>query len=295
MHYSADDEPIWKDDYKVLVKNQLNIPGLYMIGYVKRQEAAPYLDEHFHNHMEFVIVIKGRQQYDADGKSHMLYGKEMFATWPREIHGGTGYKQDICEYIWFQIDLSSSDDFLGLKLPQSDYLYQQFQNYRKRRKKVRTKDIMLLQEAFEGFCSEKTVDKIRGYGAFVQFITNTVCELENEQEKAVNDEDIQEAVTYIHKNLQNDLNIEMLAQYCGLSPSRFEVKFKEQIGVTPHAYINALKVDSAKIYLKDPSRTVTEIAFMFNFSSSNHFATVFKKYTGFTPTQFRKQKRSMIY
>lgn len=295
MHYSADDVPIWRENYKVLVKDQLNISGLYMIGYANHQKAAAFLDNHFHANMEFVVLIKGRQQYNAEEKSHMLYGKEMFATWPHELHGGTGYKQDICEYIWFQIDLSSPDHFLGLTPPHSEYLYQQFQNYRQRRKKVSTKDIMILKEAFDGFSSRETSGQIRGHCGFLQFVAKNICTSDEEPEKEGNDEDIQEVVSYIHRNLQNDLNIEILAQYCGLSTSRLEAKFKEQIGVTPHAYINALKVDSAKIYLKDPNRSITEIAFLFNFSSSNHFAAVFKKHTGFTPTQFRKQRCSSIY
>lgn len=178
-----------------------------MIGHANFQTAASKLETHFHKNMEFVVVIKGRQQYIVSGKRYVLYGNEMFMTYPYEHHGNKYLAQDICDFIWFQLDVSSMQDFPGLTAPRSEYLYKQVLNYR----------------------------------------------------------------------------------------SRFKAKFKGQMGVTPHAYMNALKIDSAKIYLKAEKLSVTEIAYMLNFSSSHHFASVFKKYAGCTPTEFRKQRFSNIY
>lgn len=75
----------------------------------------------------------------------------------------------------------------------------------------------------------------------------------------------------------------------------FYFRSKEQLGITPHSYILALKIDSAKIYLKSTRKSITEVAYLLNFSSSNHFASVFKKYTGYTPTYFRNHRFSNIY
>ena len=107
--------------------------------------------------------------------------------------------------------------------------------------------------------------------------------------------DIQEAINYIHIHLMEDLSIDMLAENCGLSSSRFKTKFKEELGITPHSYIISLKIDTAKILLKDPKNTVTDVAYQLNFSSSNHFSSVFRKYTGCTPTYFRRHRFSNIY
>lgn len=191
----------------MLTREQVNIPGVHMIGHANFQTAASKLETHFHKNMEFVVVIKGRQQYIVSGKRYVLYGNEMFMTYPYEHHGNKYLAQDICDFIWFQLDVSSMQDFPGLTAPRSEYLYKQVLNYR----------------------------------------------------------------------------------------SRFKAKFKGQMGVTPHAYMNALKIDSAKIYLKAEKLSVTEIAYMLNFSSSHHFASVFKKYVGCTPTEFRKQRFSNIY
>lgn len=294
MLHLTDDIPIWEDNYKVLTREQLKIPGLHMMGHAHFHETYKELDNHFHTTMEFVVVINGRQEYVVDGKRYMLYGNEMFATYPLEQHGNGEKPQERCEFIWFQFDLSSSQNFLGLTSPRSDYLFRQMLNYRKRICKIDMNDTSVLQRAFKLFSSEDFSQQILGYGLFLEFLLKNICMPDNEMKEKYS-EDIEDAISFIHKNLFKDINIEIIAENCGLSAPRFKAKFKEQIGVTPHYYINALKIDSAKIYLKDEDRSITEIAYLLNFSSSNHFASVFKKYTGYTPTEFRKHKFSYIY
>lgn len=295
MLHLTDDVPIWSDSYKVITREQLNIPGLHMMGYANFQSASEVLDTHFHTNLEFVIIINGKQRYVVGGKCFELYGNEIFTTYPYEQHGNGEVSQDICEFIWFQIDLSSSQNFLGLTPPRSEYLFRQMLNYSWRTKKVNMKDIPLLQKAFYSLSSKELSQQTLGYSHFLEFLVKNICTPDIELKRDIYSEDIQNAITYIHENLLNNLNIDMIAEQCGLSTSRFMAKFKEQLGITPHAYINSLKIDSAKIYLKDMNRSVTDVAYLLNFSSSNHFASVFKRYTGYTPSEFRHKRFASIY
>lgn len=295
MLHIADDVPIWRENYKVVTKEQLNIPGLYMMGYAHFITVDQPLEDHFHTNMEFVVILNGKQKYLAGDKRYMLYGKDMFVSYPYEQHGNRGAVQDVCEFIWFQLDVSSPKNFLGLVPPYSEYVFQQVLKYRQRIRRVNGKELALLRSAFDHLSSGDFSKQMLGYSDLLRFIIRNICTPEAESEEDADDEAIQDVTSYIHKNLLNDLNIELLAEKCGLSASRFKAKFKEEMGVTPHAYINALKIDSAKVYLKDSERSITDIAYLLNFSSSNHFASVFKKYTGQTPTEFRNQSGSHIY
>lgn len=295
MNHVADDIPIWRENYKLMTKEQLNIPGLHMMGHAHFQEVAEKLDAHFHRNLEFVVIVKGRQRYVVGNKTYMLYGNEMFTTYPYENHGNEGFNQDVCEFIWFQIDLSDVQDFLGLSFSKGKYLYDQFLKYHTRTKKINTVDIALLQKAFDLLSSKEVSRQNFGHILFLEFIMKNICVLENKSQKEEYSEDIDIAISYIHENLFADLNIALIAEKCGLSVSRFKTKFKEQMGTTPHSYINELKIDSAKIYLKDENLSITDISYILNFSSSNHFAAVFKKYTGCTPTQFRQQNAPYVY
>lgn len=291
----ADDVPVLRDDYIIMTREQLNVPGLHMMGHANFQNVGSKLETHFHTNLEFVVVISGRQQYVVGGKRYMLYGNEIFVTYPYEQHGGGNATQDVCEFIWFQIDMSSSQNFLGLSSPRSDYLYRQMLNYRQRTKKANMKDIPLLLKAVELFESKEVLQQTLGYSHFLEFILKNICTPDMELKRDMYSEDIENAISFIHENLFCDLKINVIAEKCGLSPSRFKAKFKEQVGVTPHSYINYLKIDTAKIYLKDSECSITEIAYMLNYSSSNHFASVFKKYTGYTPSEFKEQRFSNMY
>jgi len=59
-------------------------------------------------------------------------------------------------------------------------------------------------------------------------------------------------------------------------------------GTSPAVYVTSRRVEFAKRMLQDdPRASVTEIAIESGFSSSQHFATVFKRYTGVNPKDFR--------
>ena len=290
MLHITDDVPKWTESYKLLTREQLNIPGLHMMGAAHFQDAYDRLDTHFHTTMEFVVVINGRQQYVVEEERYMLYGNDMFVAYPYEQHGNGEDMQDPCEFIWFQIDLSSKENFLGLQSPRSEYIYDQVLNYHNRTKKINVRDGSMLQKAFFLLGATEISQQTLGYSYFLQFVIKNICAENMELKKENHSLDIEKAVSYIQKNLFSDMDLNMIAGQCGLSVSRFKTKFKEQIGVTPHAYINALKIDTAKMYLEDKNKTITEIAYALNYSSSNHFASIFKKFTGCTPSEFRNNR-----
>lgn len=295
MLHFADDRPHWSDEFQLLTKEQIGIPGLHMMGHADFHSASVQLDTHYHCNMEFVAVISGKQQYVVDNKSYLLYGGDVFMTYPYENHGNRNLPQDVCEFVWFQLDFSSPVNFLGLPEPQCSFVYHRMLNYAHRTKKVPSKELSLLLQAFRLFGSGEMQKQILGYGCFLQFLMGNLCTEDISLEKEMYSEEIQEAMTYIHEHLTEELQIEKIAERCGLSASRFKAKFKEELGITPHAYILSLKIDTAKILLTNPELSITEIALRLNFASSNHFASVFKKYTGFTPTYFRNHHFSTLY
>lgn len=300
MLYVPDDRPQWREEYKLLTKELLKIPGLYMMGHANFHSAFDQLDTHYHRNMEIVVVLNGKQKYVVDGKHYILYGGDIFMTHPYENHGNGNVPQEVCDFIWFQFDLSSGNNFLGLAPPYGEYLYRQLLNYRQRTRKARPEDLNLLREAFYMMGSRdlRPADlhhRILGCSYFLQFLLNNIC---TEGLSLPGEEctpDIQCAMDYIHSHLLENLTIEKAAEFCGLSLSRFKAKFKQQLGITPHAYITALKIDTAKILLKNPQYSITDIAFQLNFSSSHHFSSAFKKHTGYTPTYFRNHSVFSMY
>jgi AraC-like DNA-binding protein len=88
------------------------------------------------------------------------------------------------------------------------------------------------------------------------------------------------------KNEEIWLSVGQVAETVKLSESHFKILFREEVGLPPAEYMLRQKVDAAKKALSQPGCNITELAYRLGFSSSQYFATVFKRYTSQTPSRF---------
>jgi len=288
MRIILDDEPVWTPAYKRLPKDALNIPSLYMMGHAKFNKAWTALETHYHNTLEVVVILSGSQQYIVNDSLYSLHGGNMFVTYPNEVHGNGFMPQNVCEFIWFQLDLSRKEGFLGLNSEFGARLYLQITNCRKRTMDVDREDLALLRLVWEMLSCREADKRLLGYSYLVSFLAKYFCEKNCEESTQTISPDIQQALCFIRENLSGDVGIAGIASACKLSESRFKTKFRAQMGIPPMVYINSLKIDQAKRMLRETAMPVTEIAFALNFSSSNYFSSVFRQYTGYSPSDFRR-------
>lgn len=82
-----------------------------------------------------------------------------------------------------------------------------------------------------------------------------------------------------------------LARETGLSATHLAGLFKAEVGMPPRQYLLRLRVQRAKQYLAESRPSITEIAIELGFSSSQHFAAVFKELAGVTPRDYRAGQR----
>lgn len=121
-----------------------------------------------------------------------------------------------------------------------------------------------------------------------------VCQFIKKMETATPDLQFTQFMTIIassiHKNLHNNISISALAQECGYSPTQFRVLFKKHFNMSPKAYILKAKLENAQFLLANSSDTIAAISESLSFNSPSHFIECFKKYFGFTPSEYRKNK-----
>lgn len=108
------------------------------------------------------------------------------------------------------------------------------------------------------------------------------------QHTAAREPCIETILAYIREHFQEPLTVENLAAQASLSPYYFIRLFKKETEMTPHQYLSALRVNSAKFYLRTTSSTVKEIGFLCGFRSENNFCIAFRKHTGLTPGEYRE-------
>jgi AraC-like DNA-binding protein len=102
------------------------------------------------------------------------------------------------------------------------------------------------------------------------------------------DERIERVLTHIRQRIEEPLPVPELAALAGLSTSRFKALFKQHTGVPSGEYVMQQRVEEARRRLIHDDESITRIAMDLGFSSSQYFATVFKRHAGCPPTALRK-------
>ena len=101
---------------------------------------------------------------------------------------------------------------------------------------------------------------------------------------------IQASADYMTYNFADkSLSIEHLSQRAALSTCYYMRKFKEYQSVTPHQFLQTVRLSAAKQQLLTTSQSIETIADNCGFSSASHFIMAFRKSTGITPHQYRTQ------
>ena len=96
----------------------------------------------------------------------------------------------------------------------------------------------------------------------------------------------------LRENLSHQWSVEEMSALVGLGTTAFSEKVKNYTGFSPLNYLINIRISEAIKLLKRPDVHVTDIALDTGFYSSQHFATTFKKLTGYTPSEFRKKNIS---
>ena len=99
---------------------------------------------------------------------------------------------------------------------------------------------------------------------------------------------LQQVISYLQVNLEKSVSLSELAQVAELSTSRFARAFKQTTGISPHQYVLECKIEKAKELLKNPWLSIADISYTLNFSSQSHLTAVFRRFTGTTPSNYRK-------
>jgi AraC-like DNA-binding protein len=82
-----------------------------------------------------------------------------------------------------------------------------------------------------------------------------------------------------------------IADKLGFGTTGFIKRFKHETGLTPADFAQRIKIEEARRRLTDTGNSITEIAFKLGFSTSQYFSSVFRKYTGATPREYRNSTR----
>lgn len=156
--------------------------------------------------------------------------------------------------------------------------------------------INLLNAAYASVFGEENVGKLALDGWALLFSETLLRRFSKHGEKQsasqfakLPPKSIRETVDYIECHLDQDLSLDVLAKIAAMSPYHFSRRFKETVGMAPHAYVMYRRAHKAKNLLINGNLCLAQIAYDCGFASQSHMTTTVKKVLGITPARLRKE------
>lgn len=101
---------------------------------------------------------------------------------------------------------------------------------------------------------------------------------------------LRQITDWMKEHLADDFNLEQLATLAGLSKFHFHRLFKRAVGHAPSRYHTGLRMHEAKRLLRETKQTVLEVGLEVGYTNPSHFAQIFRRETGLSPSDYRQQR-----
>jgi transcriptional regulator GlxA family with amidase domain len=96
------------------------------------------------------------------------------------------------------------------------------------------------------------------------------------------------AISFIEKNIAEQLQIKRLAESAFLSETQFKKLFKQQTGLTVMKYVTKLRMEKAQALLTHTDYPLPIIGEKVGYKEPSAFSRKFSQYFGLSPTKFKK-------
>lgn len=101
---------------------------------------------------------------------------------------------------------------------------------------------------------------------------------------------LRQITDWMTEHLAEEFNLAQLAEQAGLSKFYFNRLFKGAIGVSPSRHHMTLRMNEARRLLRETKRSIVEVGLDVGYSNPSHFAQIFKRETGSSPSEYRRQR-----
>jgi LacI family transcriptional regulator len=105
---------------------------------------------------------------------------------------------------------------------------------------------------------------------------------------AIEDEQLAEAINFIHKNCNSQISVEDVVDTLALSRRSIERKFRKHLSRSVNEEIRRIRVNNIIKMLLNTDLTITQIGLALAYKDLTHIARYFKEETSITPSQYRK-------
>ncbi len=252
---------------------------------------------HFHEWNEIVYVHEGEGTFFIDQSIQRMEKGDVFIIPGNTIHRAiplekTPYTITIIFFHTNLIDQRFVGDSFHLQ-----YIFDESRRLRQYKYRSSRRDRMKIELFLETIITELREKQV-GYRhaiinelqALLLYLTRHVTNFnKNESHTYVGPDWMKDVLREIEEKYTEDISLSYLAKRVNISSAHLSRVFKKMTGLNVSEYILTKKIVKAKELLLDADKKVIDVATQCGFESMPYFHRTFKKYTGMTPSMYRKQ------
>lgn len=278
---------------ETLQGSSVGLENVQMVGRTRlRKATSAGLGEHRHESaLELCVVVGGSVRWWAGSSRYTVTGGQCYLTRPGEPHGGENKVLHPCQLLWIIMNTQESQQLASHARPDDRAQLVAALGHSRRR--------VFPSSPFFESCFDRlfVASRHRGLlrramaGAAFDSLLAEAVRLVRRGVPGVDDANVSELVSRAQRwmmgRLDEPIRIADAASHVSLGVSRFHERFVAETGLTPADWLARRRITLARQLLDDPSLTITEIAMRCGYSSSQYFATAFKRLEGITPSRYR--------
>ncbi len=266
----------------------------------KMPEVQPYY-EHHHSELEISVIRSGAGCYSCSGVDYEFQRGDVFMHCGNDIHCFRRIGKEEClsllviqfepRFIWTPggewFDSKYLQIFMGDNKDISRHIPYD--------SPVAEKIGRLLSDSLEECRAQRPASDMFVKANLLMILANLAryfYEDLNTKSMPVKTENVvhlEHSMNYILSHLEEELTLDTLAREAGMSRTYYSTMFKMLNGVSVWTYIINQRIDRAQQLLEKTEMSVIEICEKCGFNNLSNFNKAFKKITGKTPSEYRKE------
>lgn len=275
--YVDDDNPNLED---LSVPLRINNCGYYRV-HITPVIETPHPEGRNDYQLLYIAAGKGHFYFKGSKEETIVPKGNMILFRPKEPQVYYYYAEDKTEVYWVHFTGSQVEEFLDhYELPKDEnvfftgispdypWIYNQI-----------IRELQLQRVNYEELLRILLRHILLTINRYIKEQAQTGTDIINDMERAAH---------YFRENYTKNISIEQYAAEHLMSVNWFILSFKNVMKMTPMQYILSLRIAAAKGLLENSNKNINEISDAIGYDNPLYFSRLFKKHTGYSPSQYKK-------